>query len=113
MTKKRPADGPRPLRRPRLQGEDLFGGGAGLLGRQALAVVTFAAYSFGITWLIATVLIRTVGVRVDRNDEHGGLDLAVHGETAYELVPHAVSGSRTASHSQPGRIGTAEPVAPA
>ena len=93
--------------------ELLFGGAAGQLGRQALAVVTVVAYSFGIIWLIATVLIRTIGVRVDRDDEHGGLDLAVLGETAYELVPHAVGGSRTASHSQPGRIGTAEPVAPA
>lgn len=89
----------------------LFGGGAGLLGRQALAAVTVAAYSFGVTWVIATVLKRTVGFRVPRDEEHGGLDLAVHGETAYDLVPHAVGGARTATHHQPGRIAAAEPAA--
>jgi ammonium transporter, Amt family len=81
----------------------LFGGGAGLLGRQALAAVTVAAYSFAVTWVIATVLNRTVGFRVERDDEHGGLDLAVHGETAYDLVPHAVGGGRTATHHPAGR----------
>ncbi|MEV4702237.1 hypothetical protein [Actinoplanes sp. NPDC049316] len=74
-------------------------------GRQALAVVTVAAYSFATTWLIAAVLIRTV--RVDQDDEHGGLVLAVYGETAYDLVPHAVGGCRTASH--PSRAASARP----
>jgi Amt family ammonium transporter len=81
----------------------LFGGGAGLLGRQALAAVTVAAYSFGVTWVLATVLKKTVGFRVARDEEHGGLDLAVHGETAYDLVAHAVGGARTATHHQPDR----------
>jgi Amt family ammonium transporter len=91
----------------------LFGGGAGLLGRQALAAVTVAAYSFAVTWVIATVLKRTVGFRVAPDEEHGGLDLAVHGETAYDLVPHAAGGPRTASHHPPDRIPAAEPAAQA
>jgi ammonium transporter, Amt family len=88
----------------------LFGGGTGLLGRQALAAVTVAAYSFTVTWVIATVLKRTVGFRVATDEEHGGLDLAVHGETAYDLVPHAVGGTRTASPSPPGRVPATEPA---
>jgi Amt family ammonium transporter len=91
----------------------LFGGGAGLLGRQALAAVTVAAYSFAVTWVIATVLKRTAGFRVARDEEHGGLDLAVHGETAYDLVPHAVGGARAANPQPPGRIPAAEPAAQA
>jgi ammonium transporter, Amt family len=79
----------------------LFGGGTGLLGRQALAAVTVAAYSFAVTWVIATVLKRTVGFRVPRDEEHGGLDLAVHGETAYDLVSHA--GGTLAGATQPSR----------
>src|SRR5689334_5537292 len=71
----------------------LFGGGAGLLGRQTLAAVTVAAYSFGVTWVLATVLKRTVGFRVPREEEHGGLDLATHGETAYDMVSHSGGGS--------------------
>jgi Amt family ammonium transporter len=90
----------------------LFGGGTGLLGRQALAAVTVAVYSFGVTWVIATLLKRTVGFRVARDEEHGGLDLAVHGETAYDLVPHAMGGARTpaAAAPRPGRIPAAEPA---
>jgi Amt family ammonium transporter len=85
----------------------LFGGGAGLLGRQTLAAVTVAAYSFGVTWVIATALKRTVGFRVPRDEEHGGLDLATHGETAYDLVSHAVGSALAGAH--PGRSATTEP----
>jgi len=63
----------------------IFGGGTGLLMRQALAVVVVAAYAFGLTWLIATVIQRTLGFRADHDHERAGLDLAVHGESAYEL----------------------------
>ena len=62
-----------------------FGGGFSLLGRQTLAAVTVAAFSFTVTWLLATLLNRTLGFRVPADEEHGGLDLSVHGETAYDL----------------------------
>nr|WP_275980090.1 hypothetical protein [Couchioplanes caeruleus] len=77
----------------------------GSRGRQALAVAVVAAYSFGTTWLIAAVLIRTV--RVDQDDEDGGLALAAHAEAAWDLVPHAAGGCRTAS--RPSRAGSARP----
>jgi ammonium transporter, Amt family len=66
-----------------------------------------------VTWVIATVLKKTVGFRVARDEEHGGLDLAVHGETAYDLVAHAAGGARTATHHPPGRMAAAEPIEPA
>jgi Amt family ammonium transporter len=96
----------------------LFGGGASLLGRQAAAAAVVAVYSFGATWLIATVLHRVIGFRATADDERGGLDLAVHGETAYELGSHA-KGTVHGGHpteSDPrtaGQIAGSERVGPA
>jgi Amt family ammonium transporter len=61
------------------------GGGAHLLGVQALAVVVTIAWAFCITWLLATAVQRTVGLRVDEIVELEGLDGAIHAETAYEF----------------------------
>jgi len=63
----------------------LLGGGAGQLGRQALGVLVATAWAFGMSWLIATVLDRLVGLRVRAEDEVAGLDFSQHAETAYEL----------------------------
>lgn len=61
----------------------LYGGELDLLWRQALAVLVVLTYSFVVTWLIAKVMSKTVGIRVERDVEQAGLDVAVHGETAY------------------------------
>ncbi|HEX8628982.1 MAG TPA: ammonium transporter [Catenuloplanes sp.] len=61
-----------------------FGGGLDLLGRQALASLIVAVYAFGMTWLVATAIQRTIGFRADAQHESSGLDLVIHGETAYE-----------------------------
>jgi ammonium transporter, Amt family len=81
-----------------------FGGGAGLLIRQAVAVLVVAAYAFGLTWLIATAIQRTLGFRADHDHERAGLDLAVHGESAYELsAAHSghLAGTATAAPAVP------------
>ena len=62
-----------------------YGGGFGLLGRQAAAAAVVAVYAFGATWVVAWLIQRFMGFRVDPSDERSGLDLIVHGETAYEL----------------------------
>jgi len=41
-----------------------------------------------VTWLILVVLDKTMGIRASKEDEIGGLDLAVHGEFMYEVYPH-------------------------
>ncbi|GAB3160264.1 hypothetical protein GCM10027290_66080 [Micromonospora sonneratiae] len=64
----------------------LFGGGLGLLGRQLLAVVVVVLFSFCLTWLIATAVERTVGLRVPTGDE-GNLDQIQQGMDAYHLDP--------------------------
>jgi Amt family ammonium transporter len=67
------------------QGRDglFYGGGYALLGAQAVALVAVAAYSFAATYVLGGVLDRIVGNRVDARSELTGLDLTLHGETAY------------------------------
>lgn len=52
---------------------------------QAIAVVAVLAYSFAITWLLATVIDRTMGLRLPSEIESAGVDIVVHGERAYDL----------------------------
>jgi Amt family ammonium transporter len=68
-----------------LGADGLFlGGGARLLGEQALAVVVTFAFSFLVTFAMAKVLDRTIGLRVSDDDELIGLDQSQHAETAYQ-----------------------------
>jgi Amt family ammonium transporter len=60
-----------------------YGGGAGLLGEQALANLAAIVWSFCITYLIMRALKATIGVRVSAQTEADGLDFAQHAETAY------------------------------
>lgn len=64
-----------------------YGGGWELLGVQAVAVAAVIAYSFVVTSIIALALHKTIGLRATPEQEQQGLDLAVHGETAYDLAP--------------------------
>jgi Amt family ammonium transporter len=61
------------------------GGGAHLLGVQLLAVGATIAWAFGLTWLIATAVEKTIGLRVTPDHEVEGLDTALHAETAYDF----------------------------
>jgi len=60
-----------------------YGGGAGLLGEQALANGVTIVYSFIVTYLIMLALKATIGIRVTDEEENMGLDSVEHGETAY------------------------------
>jgi len=65
------------------QGGLFYGGGAGLLGVQALGVLSVSVWAFTATYLVFTLLKKTVGVRVSAQEEFEGLDLNEHGITAY------------------------------
>jgi Amt family ammonium transporter len=60
-----------------------FGGGFELLKDQFVAAVSVAAFSFAVTFLIATAIQRTMGLRVPVEDELLGLDQSQHAESAY------------------------------
>jgi len=63
-----------------------FSGGTTQLNRQLIAIVAVAAFSFIATWLIATVIQKTIGFRVYRDDELTGLDTTFHAESAYDIT---------------------------
>ncbi len=67
--------------------EGLFiNGSPDLLIKQVIAIVAVAAFSFCATWLIATVITRTIGFRVPRDEELTGLDTTYHAESAYDIT---------------------------
>ncbi|MFZ9927349.1 MAG: ammonium transporter [Candidatus Nanopelagicaceae bacterium] len=67
-------------------GNGLFiSGSPDLLFKQVIAVTAVAAFSFIGTWIIATVISRTIGFRVSRDEEMMGLDTVEHAESAYDL----------------------------
>ena len=62
-----------------------YGGGVEQLGKQAIGAFAVMFYSLIIAAIIALVLKAIIGIRVDGEQETGGIDLAEHAETAYEL----------------------------
>jgi len=63
-----------------------FNGGTAQLNRQLIGIVVVAAFSFTATWLIATVIQKTIGFRSFRDDELNGLDTTYHAESAYDIT---------------------------
>ncbi len=60
-----------------------YGGGFVQLQRQAIASVAVMAYSFLVTLLLAWLVDRLVGLRVDSESEAEGIDESEHAESAY------------------------------
>jgi Amt family ammonium transporter len=75
----------------------LYHGGWSLLGKQAIAVLAVVVYSFVVTYILAQLFSKTVGLRVSEADEVAGLDLSQHAETAYENTSYS-DGSRFTSN---------------
>ncbi|HYM73084.1 MAG TPA: ammonium transporter [Stellaceae bacterium] len=61
-------------------------GAFGQLGAQAIGVAAAALWSVLCTFVVIKLLGATVGLRVGVEDQHEGLDLATHGERAYDFV---------------------------
>ena len=72
-----------------------YGGGWHLLGTQALGVVSVAAYVAVVITIVFLILKKTIGLRVDAEDEIAGLDVTEHGLlTAYAgfaMLPDTIS----------------------
>jgi ammonium transporter, Amt family len=62
----------------------LIDGNAAQLGTQLLAVGATIGYAVVATFLIVKVVDLILGIRVSATSEEAGLDLAVHGESAYQ-----------------------------
>lgn len=68
-----------------------FGGGLSLLGTQAVSALIVLAYSFVVTWIIAIIIKKTMGLRVTAQAESAGIDVAEHAESGYDFsqVPYS------------------------
>jgi Amt family ammonium transporter len=60
-----------------------YGGGVGQLGVQALGVGVALAWAFGLGLALFSLISKTVGLRVSRDEELRGLDIGEHGMEAY------------------------------
>lgn len=61
----------------------LFGGNADLLIANLKATVVGCLYSAVVTFVLLKVIEKTIGLRVEADEEYEGLDQALHGESAY------------------------------
>jgi Amt family ammonium transporter len=61
----------------------LNGGGASVLGVQAIGVAAYGAWAVITSLIVLYVLKVTIGLRVSEEDELKGLDMAEHGELAF------------------------------
>ena len=61
----------------------LLAGNPGQFLIQLAAVSISIVFAFGMTFIIAQILRRTIGLRVTSNEEEVGLDISEHGEPAY------------------------------
>jgi Amt family ammonium transporter len=76
-----------------------YGGGFSQLGKQALANLVVAVYSFTVAFILGKVIDKTIGFRVTEDDEVTGVDQVEHAETAYDYL--GSSGLRGALSARP------------
>ncbi|MFT3660283.1 MAG: ammonium transporter [Gordonia sp. (in: high G+C Gram-positive bacteria)] len=63
----------------------LLGGSLNLAWKELAGIVITCTFSFVMTYAIAKVLDKLIGLRVDPDTETAGLDTVVHAENAYEI----------------------------
>ncbi len=63
----------------------LLFGGSDLIVDQLVATVITVVFSGVMSFIIATVIDKTIGLRVTDDEEDTGLDLSQHSETAYSM----------------------------
>jgi len=63
-----------------------YGGNFDQLGKQAIAAGAVLSYSFILTYIIGTLIDKTIGFRISEEDEVTGIDQVEHLETAYEFA---------------------------
>ncbi|MGJ9402617.1 ammonium transporter [Arthrobacter sp. KK5.5] len=87
-----------------------YGGGPAQLGAQTVAAVVSIAFTAVMTLIIGLAIHKTMGFRIDAEDESTGVDLTQHAETGYEFgglgtssgtfVPHPATSGHLKSHQK-------------
>lgn len=84
-----------------------YGGGVDQLWRQVVGALTVLVFSFVLTYVIGTVIQKTMGFRVADEDEIAGIDNAVHAESGYDFTSLG-GGSGSALHQATSAATTAK-----
>jgi Amt family ammonium transporter len=74
-----------------------YGGGVDQLWRQVVGALAVLLYSFILTFIIGTVIQKTMGFRITEEDEVAGIDSVEHAETAYDFASLGGSGGGATS----------------
>ncbi len=69
------------------------GGGLDLLSKQAIGIAAAGAWAAVVTFVLLKGIDLVIGLRVDAETEHDGLDGALHGESAYGSPGSVAHGS--------------------
>jgi Amt family ammonium transporter len=64
--------------------DGLINGGTGFFFKEIVAVVAASVYAFVFTYLMLMLINKITPVRVTEKDQIAGLDMALHGEKAYD-----------------------------
>jgi Amt family ammonium transporter len=75
-----------------------YGGGTDQLVKQAIGAFAVLGYSAIGTAILALIVKYTIGLRLDREEEAGGIDEAEHAETAYDFAVVGSTGSVLGRH---------------
>ena len=67
------------------EGGLFFGGGTSLFITQLIGVVVISLFSFTLTFVIMTILKKTIGIRIREEEEDAGIDLSTFGVRSYNL----------------------------
>jgi Amt family ammonium transporter len=62
-----------------------YGGGLHQLGIQAIGAGSVLVYSFTVALILGYLIKVTIGFRIDKDEEVGGIDRSQHAETGYEF----------------------------
>ncbi|WP_432511724.1 ammonium transporter [Kineococcus sp. SYSU DK001] len=73
-----------------------YGGGLGQLWIQSYSAIAVMVFSFVVTLVIGVVIQKTMGFRIDEEDEVAGIDQVVHAESGYDWGTLTGGGGRVA-----------------
>jgi Amt family ammonium transporter len=74
-----------------------YGGGLDQLWRQVVGALAVLVFSFVVTYVIGTIIQRTMGFRITEEAEVAGIDSVEHAETAYDFASLGGSGGASLS----------------
>jgi Amt family ammonium transporter len=86
---------------------DAAPGGMSQFTNQLIGVVVCAVFAFVLSFIIALIIHKTIGLRATEEQEYTGLDLSLHGERGYHLEDDMFAGASDTGEGHPAARGTA------